>query len=67
MRAAPEPPLQRRRRVLAEVEPVAADDRLEQEGDLDLLDVARLGRHRYWYSQTRISESSWSVSTGFAM
>jgi hypothetical protein len=45
--ASPHAPLQRRGRVLAEVEAVAAVDRLEEERDLDLLDVARL-QHVYW-------------------
>ena len=71
-----EPALQRRLRVLPEVEPVPAVDGLEQEADLELLELAlrsaapgrfRAGLGVQWYSHTRINESSWSVSTGFVM
>jgi hypothetical protein len=40
--AAPDAPLERAAGVVAEVEPVAAVDRLQEERDLDLLDVALL-------------------------
>src|SRR5262249_25334048 len=73
--AAPDASPERRRCVLAEVEAVPAEDAFEQERELDLVDAVALGRvlldlesHlSYLYSQTRISDSSWSVSTGFAM
>ena len=81
--APPDSAPQRGRRVLAEVEAVLAEHSLEQEGELDLFEVVVgrrvLARTRrfprgadrsssfYLYSQTRISERSWSVSTGFVM
>ena len=46
MDAPPEAPLERRVGVLAEVEPVPAVDRLEQDVDLDPLDVVVRGRAR---------------------
>ena len=73
----PDPPpdaaLQRRGRVLAEVEPVAPVDRLEQQLELEALELGVAGDVRlpvvvgYRYSHTRIRERSWSVSTGFVM
>src|SRR4029079_2927071 len=75
MHPAVEAPLQRRPRVLAEVEAVAAEHRLEQEVDLELLELrirrrkqrVRAGWGCQWYSHTRIRDKSWSVSTGFVM
>jgi hypothetical protein len=43
----PQPAPQRRRRVLAEVEAVAAEDPLEEQLDLDLLEVELLSAS-YW-------------------
>ena len=64
--AAPEPPAQRAERVPAEVEPVVAIDRLEQQLDLYALQLAA-GLGRYRYSHTCISDRSCSMSTGFVM
>jgi hypothetical protein len=64
----PDPPLQRRRRVPAEVEAVAPLDCLEQEVQLEPLELRVLRRSffdpAHLYSHTRMSETSWSVSTG---
>ena len=69
--AAPDAPLQRGRRVLAEVEAVLVEDAVEEQLELDRLEVqpplGALLLHSYPYSHTRISESSWSVSTGLVM
>ena len=69
--ATPHTALQRGWRVLAEVEAVLAVDALEQQLELERLGLQPpLGRRLlmlYLYSHTRISESNWSVSTGFVM
>ena len=61
-----------RGRVLAEVEAVLPVDAFEQQLELERLEIqpplGRLAlRVSYLYSHTRISERSWSVSTGFVM
>ena len=69
----PDAPLQRGRRILAEVEPVAPVDRLEQQLELEALELGVAGDVRvpvgvgHRYSHTRIRDRSWSVSTGFVM
>ena len=72
----PNTPAQRGEGVLAEVVPVVPVDALEQQPKLECLELQLLrcgaGPRRirgrvYWYSHTRISERSWSVSTGFVM
>jgi hypothetical protein len=61
--AAPHAPLERRRRVLAEIEPVLPVDAVEEQPELERLEIQPpRGRRRngvvYLYSHTRISDSS---------
>jgi hypothetical protein len=67
----PHAPPQRGGCVLAEVVPVVPVNALEEQLQLDPLEIELRFRPRrcslYWYSHTRISERSWSVSTGFVM